>query len=123
MNTDTTHFDCAINEGTYTVHLVGEDEGFGGWAEGKAIVRTKKQDEDIFALTFCFECKHFKDGSKFGIANGRVSRLSISEAGRMETKAYWARCLLNYDRGWDITLEESKKKLDAAYAAILKKFN
>ena len=105
----------------YKVILRGADKGFGDWAEGKAIVC--KNETDRQGLEFHFACKHFEEGSQFGIDNGRISKLGISMVGENESFDYFSRCLVNYDRKWDITLEDTKKRLDAAYAAILKKFN
>lgn len=47
---------------------------------------------------YIFSAKLFDEGSKFGINNGRVSKLSIIKKG-----SNWSNgCILNYDRGWDI---------------------
>jgi hypothetical protein len=44
-----------------------------------------------------FEAKLFDEPSKYGINNGRVSKLHISYPS--------SQCILNYDRGWDIEPE------------------
>jgi hypothetical protein len=51
-----------------------------------------------------YEAKVFEEGSQFGINGGRVSKLHIVKDGR---------CILNYDRGWDIepTTDEAREAL------------
>ena len=46
---------------------------------------------------YLFEAKIYNIGSKFGINNGRVSKLSIRLI--QEPKTEW---IANYDRGWDV---------------------
>ena len=38
--------------------------------------------------------KHYKNPSKYGIKNGRISKLTLKIKGRT---------VCNYDRGWDVT--------------------
>lgn len=115
----------------YIVTLRGTDEGFGRWAEGSATVVSKKELEECEAegysppkgRLFTFQCLHFKEGSEYGIVdNGKISKLSLS-LGERGDYAFDATCLLHYDRGWDMTMEKFKNEMDAAYEAILKKFN
>lgn len=114
-------FEDTFQVNGYKIIITGQDEGFGAWATGKVIVCSNGGELD--GLTFLFECKHFEEGCVFGIDNGRISKLFIEMAQREDAQNCFSRCLLNYDRGWDITVEDTKKRLDAAYAAILKKFN
>ena len=112
-------------EGEYAVHLMGNDRGFGDWAKGTAIVVEKDKGspdelEREGGWRFAFEVKHFQEGSEFGIDGGRISKLMICAE---RTCSIWSACVVNYDRGWDITTAEYKKAVDAAYNAILKQFN
>ena len=50
---------------------------------------------------FDYAVKHFQEGSRFGINNGRISKLCIGKDG----KTYG-----NYDRGWDIRPTEPVAK-------------
>lgn len=64
---------------------------------------------------FKYWVKHFEEGSKWGIDNGRVSKLTIRKLGE-------SRDLVNYDRGWDThCLDDHEAK--AVYAIILGKYN
>lgn len=66
---------------------------------------------------YTFESKLFDEGSTFGIKNGRVSKLSIyDESVRMEKKDFFAACIVNYDRGWDM---KPKKEFKPYYNAIM----
>ena len=58
----------------------------GAWTIARAKV------EDRF---FEINVKHFEEPSRFGIKNGRVSKLWIREEGKTEAD-------VSYDRGWDI---------------------
>lgn len=61
---------------------------------------------------FDYTVKHFQEGSRFGINNGRISKLWIGKDG----KTY-----ANYDRGWDIrpTDPEAKK----VYQELIRMYN
>jgi hypothetical protein len=48
---------------------------------------------------YCFECKLYDEGSKYGIQGGRVSKLNLSHGSRW---LGFDNCFVNYDRGWDI---------------------
>lgn len=124
-------FSCDVETSKgYIVHLTGEDRGFGDWAKGHATVVSKKEIEECgesgsmppSGRLFTFTCKHFCEGSEYGIDNGKVSKLSISLGERGDC-SFAATCLLNYDRGWDVKMEETKREMDAAYEAILRTFN
>lgn len=50
-----------------------------------------------------FEAKLFDEGSAFGIKKGRVSKLAIwDDKVRFAKQDFFAACVVNYDRGWDI---------------------
>jgi hypothetical protein len=54
-----------------------------------------------------FEAKLFDNCSGYGIYDGRVSKLSIwDEKIRREKSDFFAACIMNYDRGWDIEVSE-----------------
>lgn len=55
--------------------------------------------------TYHFSAKLFDEGSEFGINNGRVSKLSI----RKENDKSLSGFICNYDRGWDIEVEDKNK--------------
>ena len=61
-----------------------------------------------------FEIKHFEKPSKFGIDEGRISKLRISDRVSYRTIAA-------YDRGWDV-LPRSDNEITAA-TAIIDRFN
>lgn len=64
-----------------------------------------------------FQAKLFDEGSTFGINNGRVSKLAIwDEEIRQEKQNFFAGCIVNYDRGWDI---KPKKTLKPFYDAVM----
>jgi hypothetical protein len=64
---------------------------------------------------FNFQAKVYDEGSKYGINNGRVSKLAIwNEEIRQEKQNFLDACIVNYDRGWDIEpTEEYKPHLGA----------
>ena len=108
----------------FLVVLKGYDRGFGDWAEGEAIAYCRNEEDedeqDSVGTAFSFYCKHFEEGSNYGIDNGRISKLEIS----LGTKDGFSRNLLiNYDRGWDVNFDDFKKAYEAVYEAILKRFN
>ena len=55
----------------------------------------------------------FEEPSNYGIRQGRISKLWVTDADRKET--------VNYDRGWDMRPVSAEAK--AVLAAITKKFN
>ena len=55
----------------------------------------------------------FEEPSIYGIRQGRISKLWLTDADRKET--------VNYDRGWDMRPATTEAK--AVLAAIIKKFN
>ena len=55
-----------------------------------------------------FSAKLFDEGSEFGINEGRVSKLTISNKN--------CDCIVNYNRGWDI---KPKAKDEEYYNAVM----
>ena len=55
----------------------------------------------------------FEEPSNYGIRQGRISKLWLTDADHQET--------VNYDRGWDMRPVSAEAK--AVLAAITKKFN
>jgi len=56
------------------------------WKEGTLRVRNS---------VFKFSVKHFDEGSRYGIENGRILKLVLKRDGVT---------VCNYDRGWDVLL-------------------
>ena len=77
----------------------------GAWTIARAKV------EDRF---FEINVKHFEEPSRFGIQNGRISKLWIREEGEIEP-------LVNYDRDWDV--RPRSKAAKAIYNEILAMYN
>jgi hypothetical protein len=61
---------------------------------------------------FDYFVKHYKEGSMFGIKEGKISKLLI----RKELKT-----LVNYDRGWDV--EPKETEVMAVYEKLLEMYN
>lgn len=62
---------------------------------------------------FDYWIKRYEQGSVYGIAGGRISKLTIRKHGQD--------CdLCNYDRGWDM---EPADEVKAVYAKLLELFN
>ena len=74
-----------------------------GWSRGAATVGTR---------TYRVEIKWFDEPSQFGIKNGRVSKLWVSDDEGP---------VINYDRGWDTRPATAEAK--AILKAVLKEFN
>lgn len=59
---------------------------------------------------YTFQAKLFDEGSDDGIDSGRVSKLSIwDQKVREEKSNFFAACIVNYDRGWDIKPNRNSK--------------
>ena len=58
--------------------------------------------------------KAYDEGSDYGINGGRISKLSIKIDGE------W---VVNYDRGWDIELDENDEAAQIAYCILLNEYN
>ena len=57
---------------------------------------------EFFALVF-------QKGSKYGINEGRISKLAVRR--KLESLTDVSRYIINYDRGWDIEPETEERKL------------
>ena len=76
--------------------------------------------EGIIASTttnakFKYWAKVYDEGSEFGIDKGRVSKLTIRKLGE-------SRDVVNFDRGWDVTVPDDEE-VRAVYNIILAKYN
>jgi len=61
---------------------------------------------------YSFSAKLFNVGSEYGINDGRVSKLSIyDDKVRQKQSNFFASCLVNYDRGWDIEPREEHMEI------------
>ena len=65
------------------------------------------------SYAFDFEAKVFEEGSQFGINEGRVSKLCISEQNENV-------CLVSYDRGWDLKPQDRLSEI--LLSIILREF-
>ena len=57
---------------------------------------------EFFALVF-------QTGSKYGINEGRISKLAVRH--KLQSLTEVSRYIINYDRGWDIKPEAEEQKL------------
>ena len=79
------------------------------WVQGT--LKETTSDRTFVASSYGFLAKVFDEGSKFGINNGRISKLSVWK-NELECKGknYNRRTIAHYDRGWDMYLESSTEK-------------
>ena len=61
---------------------------------------------------FHYEVKHYEEGSRFGINEGRISKLMLKRNGEI---------VCNYDREWDI--EPVDADTETALAILMKDYN
>ena len=67
---------------------------------------------EIDGTEVTYEVKHFEEGSEFGIAGGRISKLLCKAKGEI---------ILHYERGWN---KKPKTELaDKALKILMKKYN
>jgi len=85
------------------------DDGFGGWASGSIWVGERQ---------YGYEVKHFEEGSRFGIGEGRISKLRIIRRYPRRTREVCA-----YDRGWCVRPDKANTADMAAYNALLERYN
>ncbi|MDO4574982.1 MAG: hypothetical protein Q4D98_07185 [Planctomycetia bacterium] len=78
--------------------------GFNTWTLATAVTGNE---------TYAIQMVRFDEPSKFGIREGRISKLYIADAS--------GKTALNYDRGWDLRPQTTATK--ALLRAILDKFN
>jgi len=94
-------------------NVLTEKPGFTKWVKGENWVSGK-------IGKYTFEAKLFDEGSTYGIKNGRVSKLSIYDnAVRLEKQDFFAACIVNYDRGWDIKPKGENKIIFNAVMKLL----
>ena len=75
----------------------------------KGTVRIPTENDEIIEIRYC--AKVYDVGSIYGIEEGRISKLTLTQNGR---KVY------NYDRGLDLDCQTSEA--DVALAILLKKY-
>ena len=92
-----------FTEGPHKMVKITEHDG--AWTKAKA--RAEKRIFYVWA-------KHFEEPSKFGINNGRISKLWIREEGEIEP-------CVSFDRGWDV--RPKTKAAKAVYNEILAMYN
>ena len=79
------------------------------WSEGTIWTEDGKTGYDYWV-------KHYEEGSEYGIENdGRISKLCIRKHGENKD-------LVNYDRGWDVTVPRDKE-VQRVYDILLEKYN
>lgn len=78
-------------------------KSFGEWIEGR--------EEFDYELDLVFYAKVFPEGSHYGIAGGKISKLEIRLGNEV---------LCRYDRGWDI---QPSEEVTPFYESILAQFN
>lgn len=69
----------------------------------------KKGSVVIDGILFLYNAKVYEEGSKYGINNGRISKLSVVSDIYNEGWE-WENAIINYDRGWDIRPETDLAK-------------
>lgn len=74
---------------------------------------TANTDWNIYYI----EMKRFEEPSQFGISNGRISKLRITDYKFIEGEE------IAYDRGWCKHWRKAPKEMQAVYRAVLKKYN
>lgn len=86
------------------ISVTGTKKALNVWTLAKATVNGRE---------FKIQMVRFDEPSRFGIRDGRVSKLWAKEENGAE--------VINYDRGWDIRPNTSEGKV--LLAAIIKQFN
>ena len=69
------------------------------WIEGN--LEETLPDRSYVGDSYSFKAKVYNEGSKFGINQGRVSKLTVwkNELGRRNSER---KIIASYDRGWDV---------------------
>ena len=80
------------------------------WVEGT--LEETLPDRSYVKDSYGFQAKVYNEGSKFGINQGRVSKLAVWK-NDPEHKGFYRETIANYDRGWDVqpTDEAAKEVL------------
>jgi hypothetical protein len=92
------------------MYLPKEKEDTTMWNEGTIRVMTGEGKY----ITAHYWCKHFEEGSEWGIEGGRISKLQIKIEGKI---------VVNYDRGWDVEPDAGNEATMAAYGILMKEYN
>lgn len=95
--------ETGFTEGPHKMVKIEKHDG--AWTIAKALFEKR---------IYIINVKHFEEPSKYGIQNGRISKLWIREEGEIEP-------LVNYDRGWDV--RPRTKAAKAIYKEIIEMFN
>ena len=95
--------ETGFTEGPHKMIKIEKHDG--AWTIAKALF-----EKTIYHINV----KHFEEPSKFGIKNGRISKLWIREKGEIEP-------IVSYDRGWDT--RPRSKAAKAIYEEILAMYN
>ena len=75
---------------------------------------------EINGMKYKYEAKVYDVGSKYGINNGRISKLKVvNDIG--PNSWTWDNTVINYDRGWDIRPEMKLDKMALQYILDLYK--
>lgn len=75
---------------------------------------------EINGVKYKYEAKVYDVGSKYGINNGRISKLKVvNDIG--PNSWTWDNTVINYDRGWDIRPETKLDKMALQYILDLYK--
>jgi len=69
------------------------------WVEGT--LEETLPDRSYVGDSYSFQAKVYNEGSKFGINQGRISKLAVWK-NDPEHKGFYRETIANYDRGWDI---------------------
>ena len=86
------------------IEVTGTKQAFNTWTMATATIAGK---------TYAIQMVRFDEPSRYGISEGRISKLYIADTDR--------KMLANYDRGWDKRPATATAK--AIVAAITAKFN
>ena len=78
------------------------------WTEGA--VGVPGADGKLVSIKYWV--KHYEEPSKYGIDDGRISKLTLKQDGKV---------VANYDRGWDV--KPKTPEAEAALAILMKDYN
>lgn len=81
----------------------------------------EKGSFEIDGSKFVYETKVFKTGSKYGINDGRISKLWIGYDDKFIPWHYFESCIVHYDRGWDIEPKDDLARKALEYVLNLYK--
>jgi hypothetical protein len=73
------------------------------WSKGSLLIKKE---------IIHYQVKHYEEASAFGINEGKISKLSLSQDGKI---------IANYDRGWDI--KPTGESAKTALKILLKEYN